>query len=266
MSDFQNLARRILEEKVVDIIVGFTAAKGGKVKPIFLSDPAKVDKLVFNEYCVNNLAVYLHKEELHHYKKAGIFAGVPTLRAFLQLASENQLTDGKVTAIIPQTDGTAILIDTFAEMESYVQKNYQKGAKELESVDKLLQMPLEVRWDYWVSALSDCVKCYACRSACPLCYCDRCTVECNQPQWVPIASHGQGNMEWHILRAMHLAGRCIGCNECARACPANLPVNLLTARITDELDNMFGQIPGMSAKQNFALSTFKVEDKEEFIR
>jgi ferredoxin len=266
MSEIHNLARRILEEKLVDIVIGFTEAKGGRAKPCFVTEPAAVDKMIFNENCVNNLAVYLHKEELHKYRKIGIFGGIPTVRAILQLASENQLEDGNVTAIIPQPDGTAILIDTFAEMEIYVKENFQKGTKELDSINSLLQMPLEDRWNYWVSTLSDCVKCYACRSACPLCYCERCTVECNQPQWVPIASHGQGNMEWHILRAMHLAGRCIGCNECARACPADLPVNLLTARLTDELDNMFGQIPGMSAKQNFALSNFKVEDKEEFIR
>ncbi len=266
MSEIQNLAKRLLEEKAVDIIIGFAEAKGGKVKPCFVTDPAAVGGIIFNDKCVNNLVVYLHKQELRQYGKVGIFATVPAIRALLQLGAENHLEDGKVTAIVPQADGTALLINTFADMEDYVSKNFEKHTAELDRIAELQQKSLEDRWKYWTETLTDCVKCYACRSACPLCYCEKCTVECNQPQWVPIAAHGQGNLEWHIIRAMHLAGRCIGCNECARVCPAELPINLLTAKLTDDLDTMFGQLPGMSAKQNFALSTFKNEDKEEFIR
>ena len=133
-------------------------------------------------------------------------------------------------------------------------------------MEKMTQMPLQERWMYWQNEFSDCIKCYACRSACPLCYCTQCTVEMNKPQFIPIASHTQGNMEWHIMRAMHLAGRCISCGECVRACPMEIPLGLLTAKLNSEVFNQFGQQAGINADADYALSSFKTDDKENFFR
>ena len=89
-------------------------------------------------------------------------------------------------------------------------------------------MSREERWAFWQKELSRCVKCYACRNSCPMCYCEHCTMDCNRPQWVPVASHALGNLEYHMVRAMHLAGRCVECGDCGRACPVGIPVHLLT--------------------------------------
>lgn len=29
------------------------------------------------------------------------------------------------------------------------------------------------------------MKCYGCREACPLCYCDDCCLEAEGPEWIP---------------------------------------------------------------------------------
>ena len=42
----------------------------------------------------------------------------------------------------------------------------------------------------------------------------------------PCAEH-KGNFAWQIARAFHLAGRCVGCGECSRACPAGIDLALL---------------------------------------
>ncbi|MDP4278540.1 MAG: hypothetical protein Q8914_13015, partial [Bacteroidota bacterium] len=109
-------------------------------------------------------------------------------------------------------------------------------------------------------------KCYACRAVCPLCYCTSCTVECNQPQWIKLSSETEGNLEWHIMRAMHLAGRCINCGECGRNCPVGIPVHLLTIFMNQEIERDFGGKTGSSAKTGYALNTFNPEDKGDFFK
>jgi len=66
------------------------------------------------------------------------------------------------------------------------------------------------------------------------------------------------------MRAMHLAGRCVNCGECARACPVGIPLNLLTQKLQEVINNTFGAPE--SPEAFYALSAFKIDDKEDFIR
>jgi ferredoxin len=99
-----------------------------------------------------------------------------------------------------------------------------------------------------------------------MCYCERCTMDSNRPQWIPVASHAIGNLEYHMVRAMHLAGRCVQCGTCGTACPVGIPVHLLTFFAENTVRRQFGQKGGASAKLDYAMSTFKPDDKETFIR
>ena len=40
------------------------------------------------------------------------------------------------------------------------------------------------RWDYWEEQFSKCIRCYSCRNACPLCYCEDCILDRLDPIWV----------------------------------------------------------------------------------
>ena len=126
-------------------------------------------------------------------------------------------------------------------------------------------MSVAERWTFWQKEFDKCIKCYACRAACPMCYCHRCTTDVNQPQWIPVASHQRGNLDYHLMRAMHLAGRCVSCGECAKACPMDIPLNLLTYQLIEPIRTDFGAMAGMKANAVYALSTYKPEDKEDFI-
>jgi ferredoxin len=99
-----------------------------------------------------------------------------------------------------------------------------------------------------------------------MCYCGKCNVETNNPQWIPVASHKYGNMEWHIMRAMHLAGRCINCGECTRACPVDIPLNMLSYMLTDFVMDEFHTEAGLSSTNAPALSSYTNVDKENFIK
>ncbi|MCJ7616554.1 MAG: 4Fe-4S ferredoxin, partial [Desulfobacterales bacterium] len=53
-----------------------------------------------------------------------------------------------------------------------------------EDVRKIEAMLPEEKWNYFDDLLSPCIRCYACRNACPLCYCPTCFVDESMPQWV----------------------------------------------------------------------------------
>lgn len=59
--------------------------------PFFCRNIEEADKLVWDDFCTNNIAVYLTKTELFGTDKTALFANLPALRTILQLASENQL-------------------------------------------------------------------------------------------------------------------------------------------------------------------------------
>ena len=46
------------------------------------------------------------------------------------------------------------------------------------------KMTPEERWNYFVEETSRCIRCYACRNACPVCYCSECFVDSTMPYWI----------------------------------------------------------------------------------
>ena len=81
-----------------------------------------------------------------------------------------------------------------------------------------------------------------------------------------MASDSFGNLEWNMVRAMHLAGRCIDCGSCAAACPESIRIDLLNHVLAQAAMDEFAAEPGYSTRKEYALSSFKPDDKEDFIR
>jgi len=266
MNNLQSRTKELLESKTVQVIIGYEAGSKGKARPAFITDPEKTDRLIYDDRCVQNLAVYLTKKEAKQLGKMGILATLPGMRSILMLISEQQVFAESIVVLGISTDGKLLDFADMKVMQSYIEKSdLNNPAKEQELINKLNSLSLAEKFDYWQQELSKCIKCYACRQACPMCYCTRCTVECNQPQWIPVQSNTHGNMDWHILRAMHLAGRCISCGECGRACPVGIPCHLLTMQLVDQVHNYFKVYAGTSEKMSSVMSTFEPNDKESFI-
>lgn len=266
MDELKKRVKELLKSSAVKVAIGYENGTAGKTRALFVEKPEDADRLVFDNRCVMNLATYLTKTEVKAKGKMAIAATLPVMRAIIQLASEFQVSDASLIVLGITPEGRMIEFKDLAEVETFVH-NYQIeiDSRNREMLDKIDKMAPPERWNFWIEQLSPCFKCYACRAACPMCYCHRCTVEFNQPQWIPVPAHEIGNLEWHIMRAMHLAGRCVDCDACYNACPLAIPINLLTKRMLLDAKEHFGGYQP-SIKADHLMSTFKPDDKENFIK
>jgi ferredoxin len=267
MTPLQNKVAELFENGTINLMIGFKSALNKLPVPFFFNTVSRVEELIFTSECKGNLSVYLQKTEVKQAKKVGLLANISTLRSLIQLTSENQLGDIEKTVLTINSQNEVVIFENMDEVEIYVQANFPGYSEEDKKLlEQLNSMTRDERWQYWTDQFSACVKCYACRAVCPMCYCPSCTVECNQPQWIKVSSETLGNLEWHTIRAMHLAGRCINCGECGRICPVGIPVHLLTAQMNLDIEKEFGDKTGYSCKSEYALNTYKTGDKEQFIK
>ena len=267
MDSVKKKAKELLENQSVNLIIGYGEGSDNNARAIFIGKADEVDQLIYDDRCVQNLAFYLMKHEVKHLGKLGIVAPLPVMRTILQIASESQIKEENIVVLGINPKGELIESTGFKDIENYIATcDLDLPANEKAIIEKLDAMTVAERWTYWTNELSRCIKCYACRAACPMCYCTRCQVECNNPQWITVEATPMGNLEWHFMRAMHLTGRCINCGECARACPLKIPINLLTYRTVMTVKSQFNMVAGTLANMDSVLSSYKIDDKENFIR
>ena len=268
IEQLRSKARALLEGGAVKVVIGHGAGSTpDRTRPVFVRQAEQTKQLVAGGPTRQNLAVYLLKPEVKALGKAAVVAEAAELRAILQYAAESQLADESVTALAGSGNGQVVELGNFAAIEEHLATTPRGlAAADKEEIARFDKMSLAERRAFWAAEMERCIKCYACRAACPLCYCNRCIVDCNQPQWVPTTADPLGNLEWNVVRAMHLAGRCIDCGSCATACPQNIRIDLLNHVLAQEASAQFAAEPGYSRRKEYALAAFKPEDKEEFIR
>ncbi len=104
------------------------------------------------------------------------------------------------------------------------------------------------RFSRWMYEFSKCMKCYGCRNICPVCFCKECSLEHkdlvgtgNLPPEIPI---------FHLVRAVHMAGRCIDCGLCEEACPSDIPLRLLYRKVNDIVKDVYDYETGISPDQS----------------
>lgn len=135
-----------------------------------------------------------------------------------------------------------------------------------EEVSALEAQSTEGRWAYFGREFSKCIRCYACREACPLCYCTECFVDQTQPVWFGKSDDYSDTLIFHIVRALHLAGRCVDCGACSRACPMGIDLRALNRRMIKDVRGWYGYEAGMDLEAVPPLSTFAADDPQEFIK
>jgi ferredoxin len=126
--------------------------------------------------------------------------------------------------------------------------------------------PMESSFDekraFWAKQFERCIRCYACRQVCPSCYCAKCFADRNDVNWTGKKANIFESWMFHMGRAMHLAGRCVGCGECERACPMELPIMILNREMAKHVTELFGYEPGMDLEAAPALGQFEPEDPD----
>ena len=269
---YRTTVKELLANGSIKMAIGYRpGSTSDRRRPLFIRTSEEADQLVLDSTCITNLSGYLVTEGLlSDEKRVGIFLRPEGIRSINILAAEYQLnvdqiiifgfdfTGREVRALQGQTTGD------FSALLSEIRENPPLATKEplLERIEK---MNAKERFDFWQQEFSRCIKCYACRQACPMCYCRRCIVDSNQPQWVNTSSHTLGNFEWNVVRAFHLSGRCVQCGNCDRACPVNIPLRLINQRMAKEVIDGFDHFAGLSPTQEPVLASFKKDDTETFI-
>ncbi|MBU1181600.1 MAG: 4Fe-4S ferredoxin [Pseudomonadota bacterium] len=142
----------------------------------------------------------------------------------------------------------------------------QKDVDRYADVRRIEAMTAPEKWEYFKDLISPCIRCYACRNACPLCYCPTCFVDESRPQWCGKGQDEIDTRTFHFLRAYHCAGRCTDCGACERACPVGIKVRQFTSKLNKDCLDMFGWEAGLSPDQRPPLDTYKPADPGDFIK
>lgn len=110
------------------------------------------------------------------------------------------------------------------------------------------EMSLHERQDYWLKEFSKCIKCYGCRDACPICYCEHCLLEADR-NFVK-AGEIPPSATFPLTRLAHVADSCVNCGQCQDACPMELPLAKLFNYQNWKLRDIFEYVPGVDSDQS----------------
>jgi ferredoxin len=228
---------------------------------------------------LDNLTVYLTRKEVKKLGKPGIVVKGCDAKTLAVLESEHQIDRDNVVVLGVACSGIQVrgALQNKCSACDVQQPPHcdivigeatpnEPSADRYTKLAQLSSMTMEQRLEYWKKEFSRCIRCYACRQTCPLCYCEVCVADKNQPIRIDTSSSLKGNFAWNILRAFHLAGRCVGCSACTNACPAGIDLDLLNLTLAKAAEDNFQFRSGMKQDAEPLIGSFSPEDHEEFIR
>jgi formate dehydrogenase subunit beta len=243
--------KRWLEDGTIDIFLGYKLTDGHPLPHAFVKERLEeLEGLVDgpDRYPLEKFAGHLIAG--HPTIKIGLPALDCTRRAINVLAVFNQLPTDRIHTIAvgccpshlkPHVDCSYLQPSTPGPYKLQVGIDNTAAPSQIEVLD-----PAE-RLGRWVYEFQKCIKCYGCRNICPVCFCTACSLEQEAlvatgplPPEVPI---------FHLVRAVHMAGRCVDCGLCEDVCPMNIPLRLLYRKVNEIVTTLFGYETGVSAAQ-----------------
>lgn len=234
-----------------DRIKGFLALKkeNGHIMPHLFLSPDEVDQLVIGDAAAAGDARYpltkILRSLFQQYpeERIGILVRGCDQRSLRTLAAWNQILLEQVVPV-----GVACseeLAEACACVQPYPDE-WLEGQR-VSPIDprpvEWEQKPVQQRLRLWMAQFEKCIKCYGCRNVCPVCFCNECRLESKD-----VVSTGEippQALMFHIVRALHMIGRCVDCGLCQEACPANIPLRKLYKKVNDIIDTHFKCRPGI---------------------
>ncbi|MCR4789803.1 MAG: 4Fe-4S dicluster domain-containing protein [Treponemataceae bacterium] len=271
----------LAEGKVQRVVGWKTGLFEDDITPAVFNSAEELDKdFVYNKYCKANLSKYLVQitKDIETKKSTTRMnntmakqrnpeaqdAPIPSevVLVFLKPNDSLSFTELLKENRIKREDVYAIGIPCQDELEGNEPCDCCKGKKhvscdELIGVDeskevcdssakydmvaKLEAMTPDERFEFWRGEFSRCIRCNACRNACPACTCEKCVFDNNKLYTSQkVAANDFEENLFHIIRAWHVAGRCTDCGECSRVCPQHIPLHLLNRKFAKDINELYG--------------------------
>ena len=294
MSDIQSemraVAKELLESGEATVVIGWE--KGTmpyNSTPVMIRSAAEVDKLIWDEYCQQNLSTYLI-DFIYTEDKVAIFAKGCDTRAYNRLIQDKRITADKCIIIGVPCSGmknakAAARLPEGAEVpmaNACKECRYPNPVvfdrkigqdvtpwcteKNFADVEAIEAMGQDEKAAFWQSQYSKCIRCYACRNICPACNCTNCIFDQSASGWQSKDINASENEFYGVTRAFHVAGRCIECGQCEMVCPSDIPIMLMNKKFIRDIDTLFGAYEaGIETEGPTPLSHYEVSDPEEFM-
>lgn len=159
---------------------------------------------------------------------------------------------------------TAAVESLIAKRTAYRDKMFAENTEATNSLEKLN------------TYLANCVNCYNCRVACPVCYCKECVFVTDVFNHEPVQYLRWANRRgvikmptdtvfYHITRIAHMSTACVGCGQCTNACPNNVPVMELFRIVSYRTQKAFEYEAGRSIEEDPPLSVFREDELTEVV-
>ena len=139
-------------------------------------------------------------------------------------------------------------------------KNKDQAAVELakqwqeKDFSGLEKMTGDEKFNYWFTQFGQCIKCYGCRDACPICYCKDCMLEPDRDFVTP--GEIPPDVMFPMIRITHVMDSCVNCGQCQDVCTMDIPISRLIFFLNKKVSDIFKYEPGMNVNELPPLRTF----------
>jgi formate dehydrogenase (coenzyme F420) beta subunit len=275
----QEIATRLFAESKIDYFVGYRLnGFDDNQVPVVITDAQEAPKLVFNDKSVFNLSNYLKPDHTGR-KRVGLVVKGCDSRSLNLLLTESQVKRENLYIIGICCEG--VLNEKGEKMQNCTEcvmpdaviydelLGTPTGKKEyVVNVDikELAQKPLVERADYFEEIFANCIRCNACRHSCPLCYCAKCCIDQETSTLYNGSNTESSAMHALMTWSLHLAGRCVDCRNCEKACPSHLPLHLLHKQNEMVIfENFQNHLAGIETGDRGAFYKYSLSDPDDFI-